>query len=121
MTQKILLPGVFIFAILKPAVAEVHSRAPAATLPVLMELSVPPGNRLERLKGNRANQYSIRINQQYRISVLHDLSFRADFCKCLHSGEMAARNLVLLQIVNYWICFVWEEGHAYEVEITDSH
>jgi toxin HigB-1 len=31
------------------------------------ELSVPPGNRLERLKGDRENQYSIRINQQYRI------------------------------------------------------
>jgi proteic killer suppression protein len=31
------------------------------------ELQAPPGNRLERLKGNRENQYSIRINQQYRI------------------------------------------------------
>jgi proteic killer suppression protein len=31
------------------------------------ELLVPPGNRLERLKGNRAGQYSIRINLQYRI------------------------------------------------------
>lgn len=31
------------------------------------ELKVPPGNRLERLKGDRENQYSIRINQQYRI------------------------------------------------------
>ncbi len=51
----------------------------------VMDLNVPPGNRLERLKGDRANQYSIRINQQYRI------------------------------------CFVWEEGHAYEVEITDYH
>jgi len=49
------------------------------------ELKVPPGNRLERLKGDRGNQYSIRINQQYRI------------------------------------CFVWEEGNAYEVEITDYH
>jgi proteic killer suppression protein len=49
------------------------------------ELNVPPGNRLERLKGDRDGQYSIRINQQYRI------------------------------------CFVWEEGHAYEVEITDYH
>ncbi|MFW5695795.1 MAG: type II toxin-antitoxin system RelE/ParE family toxin [Alkalispirochaeta sp.] len=49
------------------------------------ELRVPPGNRLERLKGNRENQYSIRINQQYRI------------------------------------CFIWEEGYAYEVEITDYH
>jgi proteic killer suppression protein len=49
------------------------------------ELEVPPGNRLECLKGNRENQYSIRINQQYRI------------------------------------CFTWEEGHAYEIEITDYH
>ena len=49
------------------------------------ELNVPPGNRLERLKGDRENQYSIRINLQYRI------------------------------------CFIWEEGHAYEIEITDYH
>lgn len=31
------------------------------------ELAAPPGNRLERLKGDRAGQYSIRINDQYRI------------------------------------------------------
>ena len=31
------------------------------------DLAVPPGNRLERLKGSRAGQYSIRINQQYRV------------------------------------------------------
>lgn len=49
------------------------------------ELSVPPGNRLERLRGDRKNQYSIRINQQYRI------------------------------------CFEWEDGHAFEVEIADYH
>ncbi|HDM10335.1 MAG TPA: plasmid maintenance system killer protein, partial [Desulfobacteraceae bacterium] len=49
------------------------------------ELKVPPSNRLERLKGDREKQYSIRINEQYRI------------------------------------CFIWEEGHAYEVEITDYH
>jgi proteic killer suppression protein len=49
------------------------------------ELNVPPGNRLERLSGDRKGQYSIRINQQYRI------------------------------------CFLWEEGHAYEVQITDYH
>ena len=30
-------------------------------------LRVPPGNRLEKLKGNRAGQWSIRINDQYRI------------------------------------------------------
>ena len=51
----------------------------------IKELKVPPGNRFERLKGNRENQYSIRINQQYRI------------------------------------CFIWEKGHAYEIEITDYH
>jgi proteic killer suppression protein len=49
------------------------------------ELRAPPGNHLERLKGSRAGQYSIRINEQYRI------------------------------------CFVWEDGHAYEVEIADYH
>ena len=49
------------------------------------ELKIPPGNHLKRLKGDREKQYSIRINQQYRI------------------------------------CFIWEEGHAYEVEITDYH
>lgn len=31
------------------------------------ELAVPPGNRLERLKGDRAGEYSIRINDQFRI------------------------------------------------------
>jgi toxin HigB-1 len=51
----------------------------------LGELAVPPGNRLESLRGDRAGQYSIRINQQFRI------------------------------------CFRWEDGHAYEVEITDYH
>ncbi len=30
-------------------------------------LRVPPGNRLERLKGDRTGQYSIRINSQYRL------------------------------------------------------
>jgi toxin HigB-1 len=33
----------------------------------LRELSVPPGNRLEALKGNRKGQHSIRINDQYRV------------------------------------------------------
>ena len=49
------------------------------------DLSAPPGNRLERLKGDRKGQSSIRINQQYRI------------------------------------CFRWENGDAYEVEIADYH
>jgi toxin HigB-1 len=30
-------------------------------------LSAVPGNRLEKLKGNRAGQYSIRVNDQWRI------------------------------------------------------
>ncbi len=33
----------------------------------LGDLRVPPGNRLEKLKGDRANTYSIRINDQWRI------------------------------------------------------
>ena len=44
-----------------------------------------PGNRLERLHGDRSGQHRIRINDQWRI------------------------------------CFRWEEGDAYEVEIVDYH
>jgi toxin HigB-1 len=33
----------------------------------LDDLRVPPGNRLEALSGDRSGQYSIRINQQWRI------------------------------------------------------
>jgi proteic killer suppression protein len=51
----------------------------------LQDLRVPPANRLEKLSGERAGQYSIRINDQLRI------------------------------------CFVWDEGDAYEVEIVDYH
>ena len=47
----------------------------------LENLVIPPGNRLESLKGDRAGQHSIRINARYRI------------------------------------CFVWREGHAYDVEL----
>ena len=49
------------------------------------ELRVPPGNRLERLRGDRAGQWSIRINQQYRV------------------------------------CFSFEGGDAYDVEVVDYH
>ncbi len=51
----------------------------------LGDLAVPPGNRLERLKGDREGLFSIRINDQYRV------------------------------------CFVWRDGNAYNVEITDYH
>lgn len=33
----------------------------------LSDLQVPPGNRLEALKGKRAGQYSIRVNDQWRV------------------------------------------------------
>lgn len=33
---------------------------------ILDDLRVPPGNRLEALRGDRQGQYSIRINEQYR-------------------------------------------------------
>ncbi|MEO6923441.1 MAG: type II toxin-antitoxin system RelE/ParE family toxin [Bryocella sp.] len=52
---------------------------------VVEDLTQPPGNRLERLKGNRVGQFSIRVNDQFRI------------------------------------CFRWESGNAYEVEIVDYH
>ncbi|MCA9849826.1 MAG: type II toxin-antitoxin system RelE/ParE family toxin [Dehalococcoidia bacterium] len=51
----------------------------------LDDLRVPPGNRLEALKGARAGQFSIRINDQWRV------------------------------------CFRWQDGHAYDVEIVDYH
>ena len=52
---------------------------------VLDELRIPAGNRLERLSGDRVGQYSIRINDQWRI------------------------------------CFRWNRGDAFDVEITDYH
>ncbi len=39
---------------------------------VLDELKVPPGNKLEPLSGNRSDEYSIRINQQYGICFKWD-------------------------------------------------
>jgi proteic killer suppression protein len=51
----------------------------------LDDLRVPPNNRLELLKGDRAGQYSIRINDQWRI------------------------------------CFRFEVGSAFDVEIVDYH
>lgn len=37
---------------------------------VLSDLRSPPGNRLEPLRGDRKGQYSIRINQQWRICFI---------------------------------------------------
>jgi proteic killer suppression protein len=35
--------------------------------PAVRDLAEPPGNRLERLRGDRAGQWSIRVNDQWRI------------------------------------------------------
>ena len=37
------------------------------TVTRLDQLRIPPSNRLEALKGNRAGQFSIRINERYRV------------------------------------------------------
>ena len=51
----------------------------------LDDLKVPPSNRLHPLRGDRAGQHAIAINDQWRI------------------------------------CFVWKDGDAFDVEITDYH
>ncbi len=38
----------------------------------IADMRVPPGNRLEQLKGKRAGQWSIRINDQWRICFKWD-------------------------------------------------
>ncbi|MBN2318892.1 MAG: type II toxin-antitoxin system RelE/ParE family toxin [Acidobacteria bacterium] len=50
----------------------------------LNDLKVPPGNRLEALKGTRSGQYSIRINDQWRL--------------CFHWTDGGADNV---EIVDY--------------------
>jgi proteic killer suppression protein len=51
---------------------------------VLDDLRVPPGNRLEALKGDRVGQHSIRINDQFRV--------------CFHWTEAGAEDV---EIVDY--------------------
>lgn len=51
----------------------------------LDELRIPPSNRLEALRGKRKGQFSIRINQQWRL------------------------------------CFEWNHGDAFNVEMIDYH
>ena len=50
----------------KPQVFRQHSKSGTAAATV-EDLRNPPGNRLEALKGDRAGQMSIRINDQWRI------------------------------------------------------
>jgi len=52
------------------AVAARRKLAVLDTIERLEELRVPPGNRLEPLRGDRAGQHSIRINGQWRIAFI---------------------------------------------------
>ena len=45
---------------------------------VLSDLQVPPGNRLEALKGDRRGQHSIRVNQQWRVCFIWTAGGPAD-------------------------------------------
>lgn len=53
----------------------------------LKDLRVPPANRLEKLRGDRSGQYSIRINDQWRI------------CFAWHNGD--AYDAYNVEIVDY--------------------
>ena len=44
----------------------------------LRELAIPPGNRFSLLSGHRAGQYSIRINEQYRVCFRWESSHADD-------------------------------------------
>lgn len=48
----------------------------------LEDLAIPPGNRLERLRGNRAGLYSIRVNRQWRLCFRWsgDEAMEVEFC-----------------------------------------
>jgi proteic killer suppression protein len=56
-------------AILKTALRKLTQLEAASRLD---ELRFPPGNRLEALKGDRAGQHSIRVNDQYRVCFQWD-------------------------------------------------
>ena len=45
---------------------------------ILDDLRVPPGNKLEALKGNRRGQHSIRINSQWRVCFIWNLDNAAE-------------------------------------------
>ena len=66
------------------------------------DLRVPPGNRLEALKGDRHGQYSIRINDN------------AEHGRSSAASERKHRS-------GWRICFVWKDADAFDVEIVDYH
>jgi proteic killer suppression protein len=57
-------PGIVPKKVLKRATAKLLMLHAATAL---KDLTSPPGNRLEKLKGDRVGQHSIRINDQYRV------------------------------------------------------
>lgn len=44
----------------------------------LRHLAVPPGNRLEQLRGSRSGQYSVRISEQYRVCFHWEAGYADD-------------------------------------------
>lgn len=56
-------------SIVKVALRKLDMLAAATTID---DLRIPPGNRLESLSGDRAGEYSIRINNQWRICFTWD-------------------------------------------------
>ena len=48
----------------------------------LADLRIPPGNRLEALKGDRAGQHSIRVNDQYRVCFVwrEENAYEVELC-----------------------------------------
>lgn len=49
---------------------------------ILTDLRIPPGNHLEKLGGDREGQYSIRVNQQWRLCFtwLENEALEVEFC-----------------------------------------
>ena len=52
----------------------------------LQDLRSPPGNRLEALRGNRAGQHSIRVNDQWRVCFIWHSSGAYDVEMCDYQG-----------------------------------
>ena len=69
----------------------------------LGDLAALPGNRFEALKGDRKGQYSIRINDQWRVCFANRTEARA----ARHGRRVCG--------------FRWKYGDAFDVEIVDYH
>jgi proteic killer suppression protein len=63
-----------LWPIVRRKLSYVHAAA------TLADLRVPPGNRLEALKGSLAGRHSIRVNDQYRITFRFDAGHTWEVC-----------------------------------------